>query len=94
MFVCRVEELAFSLKALKEECLSPQGDALLAELPRIEAFPLAGHDAFTCQLEDLAFLLGDLREERLKQKHPYWWRFADVLDDVMDLHDALSRPLR
>lgn len=94
MFISRLDELASSLEELGEEALTPHPEVLLAALPSLDTFPLNPAEGLTRHLEELAFLLADLRQVRYEQKYKYWWRLADVLDDVMDLHDALSRPLR
>jgi hypothetical protein len=65
---------------------------MLAALPRIGTSPITSKAAFFRRLEDLAFELGDLREEAVAQKRDDWWRLADVLDDVMDMLDALKHP--
>jgi hypothetical protein len=94
VFIARLDELASSLESIGEASLAEHPERLLAALPSLGTFPLNPCDGLTRQLEELAFLLADLREARFEQKHRYWWRLADALDDVMDLHDALSRPLR
>jgi hypothetical protein len=94
VFIARLDELASSLESLGEASLTEHPERLLAALPGLGTFPFNPAEGPARHLEELAFLLADLREARFEQKHKYWWRLADALDDVMDLHDALSRPLR
>lgn len=62
---------------------------LLAKLPRIGTQAITTPLAFRRRLEDVALQLGDLQESYRQEGRSDWWHMADLLDDVLDLLDAL-----
>ena len=63
----------------------------LAELPRIGTRNIESKAQLVQSLEDMAFALASFREELYLEGHPHWWHLADMLDDVMDVLDALPK---
>ena len=65
----------------------------LQELPRIGTSPIHTRERLVRRVEDIALELGDWHAQRIAAINPSWWRVADLLDDVMDVLDALNGPL-
>lgn len=63
----------------------------LAALPRIGTRKIENKDQLVVSLEGMAFALANFREELYLEGHPHWWQLADMLDDAMDILDAINR---
>lgn len=77
-------------KPYTEEELRQLRQSDLGNLPRIGTSPVGSHTALVRRTEDIALAVGDLSTDSEAKGDPGWWRLADVLDDVMDVLDALS----
>ena len=77
-------------KPYTEEELRQLRRADLDKLPHIGTSPIGSHAALVRRTEDIALAVGDLLTDSEAKGDPNWWRLADVLDDVMDVVDALS----
>ena len=83
-------EIARALAGVPPEDADAVYEADLAALPRIGTSPIATKAEMTKRIEQLAFDLARQRETRHAAGEADWWRFADMLDDVMDILDALK----
>ena len=63
----------------------------LADLPRIGTRNIESQAHLVQSVEDMAFSLASFREELYLEGHPNWWHLADMLDDAMDVLDALPK---
>lgn len=63
----------------------------LEALPRISTNPLDSQSRVVRQVEDLALSLGDEVARRRAIEDPNWWQTQDLLDDALDLLDAVRK---
>ena len=64
----------------------------LQELPRIGTSPIQSQVQLVQRVEGIALELAEIRAARIVAADPYWWRTSDLLDDVMDVLDAVRGP--
>ncbi len=64
---------------------------LMQRLPRFSVRELDSFDRLLHAVEDIAMELGDELTARREKRDPYWWQTQDLLDDVLDVHAAVSR---
>lgn len=63
--------------------------AALDALPRIGVKQITGRADMLQRIEDLAMDLGDTVEKQRAAGDPLWWHAQDMLDDTLDMLDAL-----
>jgi len=67
--------------------------ARLRQLKRIAVSEITSHTKLLERLETIAEDSAHMRERLHAEKHPHWWKMADLLDDVLDIYEALAGPL-
>lgn len=63
----------------------------MQQLPHLCFRELNSFERLLRAVEDIALELGDELSARCKRRDPNWWRTQDLLDDVLDVHAAVSR---
>lgn len=64
--------------------------AALDALPRISVKNITGRADMLQRVEDLAMELGDTVKAQKAADNPNWWHAQDMLDDMLDIIDALN----
>lgn len=67
--------------------------ARLQQLKRITVSEINSRTKLLERLETIAEDSAHMRELLHAEKHPHWWKMADLLDDVLDIYEALAGPL-
>lgn len=57
----------------------------LNDLTRISITEIENLDKLVHVTEDLALELGNMVESAKSRHDPYWWRYQDMLDDVLSI---------